>query len=197
MDLALTHSNTDYQAYTRTPSAKISVSGKFTVQSQAEGLYALAAIHFLRTVSKMHFGETDPKAGLPPPVLMLSGYGNYMFNKLACILTNHSWTFDESMDLVNINVGASPLSSILSTGVGALVGASGVGNLVGGLAGSIAGGAINNLLGLTGGGVNLPAMFTISLDLTVVQTPNRMRNVFNFNNFASGQLMSGTNTGWI
>src|ERR1035437_7196632 len=69
MDIALTHSNTDYQAYTRTPSTKISLNGKFTVQSQKEGLYALAAIHFLRTASKSHFGEKDPVADLLLQVL--------------------------------------------------------------------------------------------------------------------------------
>ena len=44
MDLQLVHSNTDYPAYTRTPSVTISVSGKFTVQNQAEGAYALACL---------------------------------------------------------------------------------------------------------------------------------------------------------
>lgn len=197
MDLALLHTNTDYQAYTRTPSVKINLTGKFTVQSQREGLYALAAIHFLRTASKMHFGEKDQKAGLPPPVLVLSGYGNYMFNNLRCILTSHSWTFDENMDTVSINVNASPLSSVLNMGVGALVGSTGLGGVLGGLAGSVAGNAINSLLGIQGGVVRLPAMFSITVDLMVVQTPSRMRQVFNFNDFASGALMTGSNSGWI
>jgi len=105
-DLALTHTNSDFLAYTRTPSVNISISGKFTVQTQAEGIYALACIHFLRTVSKMYFGETDAaagKAGLPPPILLLNGYGTYMFNNLRVVLKSHTYTYNEQMDTVLVS----------------------------------------------------------------------------------------------
>jgi len=102
MDLQLVHSNTDYAAYTRTPSVNITINGKFTVQNQTEGLYALACLHFLRTVSKSYFGRADAaksdRAGLPPPILLLDGYGDYIFNKLRVVLKSHSWTFDDSAD---------------------------------------------------------------------------------------------------
>lgn len=104
-DLQLVHSNTDYAAYVRTPSVTISITGKFTVQNQAEGIYSLACIHFLRTVSKSYFGEKDSSAGLPPPVLVLNGYGNYIFNNLAVILKSHNWSFDDSADGVDIVFG--------------------------------------------------------------------------------------------
>ena len=154
MDLQLVHSNTDYAAYTRTPSVSLSVSGKFTVQNSREGEYVLACLHFLRTVSKSFFGQTDPeRAGLPPPVLVFSGYGNCMFNKLNVILKSHSYTFDDSVDMVKVNVSS--------------------------------------------GTAKLPAMFTVQCDLTVVQTPARMREQFNFKKFASGELLSSTAGGWI
>lgn len=151
MDLQLVHSNTDYTAYTRTPSVTLSVSGKFTVQNRREGEYALACLHFLRTVSKSYFGESDPQAGLPPPVLVFSGYGTYMFNKLNVILKSHSYTFDDSVDMVKVSTN--------------------------------------------GGTAKLPAMFTVQCELTVVQTPQRMREQFNFKKFASGELLSSG--GWI
>lgn len=106
-DLQLVHSNTDYPAYTRTPTCTLSVSGKFTVQNQQEGLYALAVLHYLRTVSKSYFGETDAnngKAGLPPPVLLFSAYGQYVFNRLRVVLKSHSYTFEDSMDTIMISV---------------------------------------------------------------------------------------------
>lgn len=154
-ELQLVHSNTDYAAYVRTPSVTISISGKFTVQNQAEGIYSLACIHFLRTVSKSYFGAKDAaNAGLPPPVLVLNGYGNYIFNNLAVILKSHSWTFDDSADGIDIVFG-------------------------------------NNR-------ARLPALFTISCELQVIQTPQRMRNTFTFGDFASGQLMNASSTpGWI
>jgi hypothetical protein len=146
-DLQLVHSNTDYPAYTRTPSVTITVTGKFTVQNQREGRYAMAAIHFLRTASKSYFGELDAKkAGLPPPVLVFSGYGPYLFSNVRVILKSHSWAFDENMDTVSVAI-----------------------------------------LGKT---VRLPAMFSLQVELQVVQTPNRMLTKFSFDAFARGDLLS-------
>jgi hypothetical protein len=155
-DLQLVHSDSDYPAYTRTPTCTLSVTGKFTVQNQTEGQYALAVIHFLRSVSKSYFGEIDAasgKAGLPPPVLLFSAYGAYVFNRLRVVLKSHSWTFDENMDTINISVGQ----------IGANPAAM----------------------------VRLPALFSITTELMVVQTPQRMRKKFSFDLFKSGELMGG------
>lgn len=105
--MQMTHSNTDYHSYTNTPNVTISLTGKFTVQNAREGRYALAALHFLRTASKMYFGEKDVatgRAGLPPPVLLLEGYGTYMFNNIKVILRGHNYSFDENVDTVAVAV---------------------------------------------------------------------------------------------
>lgn len=96
------HSNFDFNSYTRTPHPEISISAKFAIQNEWEGRYVLAVLHFLRVVSKMHFGELDQSAGLPPPILHLTGYGTYMFHDLKIVVKSHSWTFDENIDHVNI-----------------------------------------------------------------------------------------------
>ena len=187
MDLQLVHSNTDYPAYTRTPSVTISVSGKFTVQNQAEGAYALACLHFLRTVSKMYFGANDTNAGLPPPVLVFSGYGNYMFGTgggqgLRVVLKNHNWSFDDSVDSIIVNIPATPSSQPGGIPIASLS------NYIPASLSTPANGGAGN--------ARLPSLFTVSLELMVVQTPQRMRNVFSFAKFASGALMQSS-TGWI
>lgn len=102
----LTHANWDMNSYTRTPSVTINVSGKFSVQNQFEGQYVVAVVHFLRTVSKMYFGEqAKDLAGLPPPILYFNGYGNYMFNGLKCVLKSHSFSLEDSVDYVNVRIG--------------------------------------------------------------------------------------------
>ena len=111
----LVHTNFDILSYEKTPSATIGLAGKFTVQNQREGQYVMAVIHFLRVVTKMHFGDQDSAqnnatanagkgslAGLPPPVLRLRGYGNFMFNDLRCVVRGYSFNFDEQMDLVPV-----------------------------------------------------------------------------------------------
>lgn len=104
-NMSLIHTNGDIQSYSNTPSVTISVTGAFTVQNQREGRYLLACLHLLRTVSKMYFGEKDKKngkAGMPPPIMVFTGYGNYMFNDLPVIVRGHSYTLDDSADTVVI-----------------------------------------------------------------------------------------------
>lgn len=103
-EMSFTHSNQDFYGYNKTPNKKISISGPFTVQNIDQGRYAIAAIHFLRTVEKMHFGLQDPWHGLPPPVLLLSGYGNYMFNDIRVIVTGWSLNLDASADYIRIPI---------------------------------------------------------------------------------------------
>lgn len=105
-NMQMTHSNTNYFYYSRTPNAQITLAGKFTVQNQTEGQYAIAAIQFLRSVSKMNFGEKDSNAGLPPPILTLTGYGAYMFNQTRVFVKTHSYNYDENMDTVKVNLSS-------------------------------------------------------------------------------------------
>jgi hypothetical protein len=115
----LVHTNGDIAYYSRTPSVTLEVSADFTVQNQREGRYALAALHFLRTVSKMYFGDTDSQigvAGLPPPVLIFTGYGTYIFNNLPVILKSHNYSFDKTANMVSFSTdsGVMNLPSMFS-----------------------------------------------------------------------------------
>ena len=73
----------------------------------------LACIHFLRVVSKMYFGKAsfaepgsgEPSlAGMPPPVLIFSGYGSYMFNDLPVIVKDHSYAFKPDVSYIDFEV---------------------------------------------------------------------------------------------
>jgi hypothetical protein len=46
----------------------------------------------------------DGRAGLPPPVLLFSGYGDMMFNDVRVVVRSHSWSYDENADLVRIDL---------------------------------------------------------------------------------------------
>lgn len=104
-NMQMTHSNTNYYYYSRTPNAQITITGKFTVQNQTEGAYAIASLQFLRGVSKMNFGQEDANAGLPPPILTLNGYGDYMFKNVRVFVKTHNYSYDENMDTVKVNLG--------------------------------------------------------------------------------------------
>ena len=97
------HSNQDFKAYSHTPSQSFTISGLFTAQNPQEARYMLACIHFLRTVTKMRYGESK-NLGLPPPVLLLSGYGKYIFNDLPVIVENYSLDYQSNSDMVPVSV---------------------------------------------------------------------------------------------
>lgn len=102
--MAPTHANQDYHIYNNTPAVQFQISGQFTAQNEREAEYLFACMHFFRTVVKMRFGENDPNRGLPPPVLLLSGYGELMFNDLPVVVTSFSMDMPNNVNYVKIDI---------------------------------------------------------------------------------------------
>lgn len=101
---SLTHSLQDYYYFRTITSTEINISGKFTAQNNYEGRYLLAVLHFLRSYSKIYFGtsENENRRGLPPPVLLLDGYGSYIFNSLPIIILDWNFEFPSEVDYVKV-----------------------------------------------------------------------------------------------
>lgn len=167
--MELTHSNQDIYAYHRTPSLKLSVEGEFSVQNQTEGLYAMAAIHFLRVVTKMNFGDSDPKKGTPPPVLLFDAYGPYMFNQLPVIVNSFSISLPKDVDYVPVDLTGNKLPST-TTGKWANLTTEYFANQS------------------SDSTVWLPAVFNITVGLIVQNSPTRLRS-FNLDKFRNGSLV--------
>jgi hypothetical protein len=193
----MVHTNQEFYAYTRTNALKMNVSGQFTVQNQTEGVYSLACIHFLRTVTKMYFGQ-GARVGTPPPVLLFDAYGTYMFNQLPVIVTNFSVGLPNDVDYVAVdlaNVGMpntsgatgnfyKDLSSLVSRNP-ELSAASKAQNLMYNTTA-----LQRKSLTSSAGYVWLPAVFTIEVSITVQNTPSRLRQ-FNLDQFRTGALLKG------
>jgi hypothetical protein len=122
---SLTHSNQDFHTYKSTPSTSLRVSGEFTIQNKREAHYMIAVIHFLRVVSKMYFGLPTPgyPTGMPPPILIFSGYGNFMFNDLPVIIKEHGFSLGKDVDYLDIDVagGRVRLPAILTISISLIV----------------------------------------------------------------------------
>lgn len=174
----MVHTNQEFYAYKKTPAVRLTCAGDFTVQNQAEGLYALACIHFLRTVTKMYFGAS-PNAGTPPPILLFDAFGMYMFNALPVIVTQFQANMPKDIDYVPIKISniGKPLNVLQYSY------------------------QMSSLAGMFQRPYNpkeqviwLPAIFTISVSMTVQNTPNKLRS-FNLEEFRSGDLLKGG--GWL
>jgi hypothetical protein len=100
--LTPTHSNTDYQVFTNAVALQMQITAVFSAQNKQEAEYMLACLHFFRSITKMRFGENDPLAGLPPPVVLLSGYGQYMFNDLPVIINTFTMDLPNNVDYIQV-----------------------------------------------------------------------------------------------
>lgn len=99
-----THGIQDYKVYQNTPSQSFSISSSVSAQSLSEAKYSAATLHFLRLVTKSRFGKSS-SAGLPPPMLILTGYGDFMFDNLPVIVDSYSYQLPDNVDYVNLQLG--------------------------------------------------------------------------------------------
>jgi hypothetical protein len=104
---ALTHSNYKGYFYKSSYASEVQMHATFTAQDSTEADYLLAVIHFFRSVTKMFYGQ-DPQRGAPPPLVYLSGLGQYQFAAHPCAVTSFSYSLPDNIDYirarsVNIN----------------------------------------------------------------------------------------------
>jgi hypothetical protein len=83
------------------------------------------------------FSGLDPKAGNPPPIVKLNGYGNYMFKNIPVVVTSFATTMPNDCDYISVPVVGSAAGEIqgLADSVGGL--ADTAGGLAGGLGSSL------------------------------------------------------------
>lgn len=101
------HTNYPFHIYESSGVQEIVITSDFTVENAEEGQYWVAAMHYLRSVTKMFYGNGD-NAGSPPPLVKLNGYGDYVFNNVPCVVTN--FTIDLPADVDYIAV---PMSNLV------------------------------------------------------------------------------------
>jgi hypothetical protein len=95
----LTHSNYTNYFYQSSSVGQVRITGTFTAQDTVEAQYLLAVIHFFRSASKMFYGQ-DAQRGSPPPLLFVSGLGEYQFNNHPCVLTNFEYSLPADVDYI-------------------------------------------------------------------------------------------------
>ena len=95
----LVHSNYKGYFYRNSAVDAVSITGKFTAQDTFEANYMLAVIHFFRSVTKMFYGQ-DWQRGAPPPLVFLSGLGEYQFNNHPCVVNSFNYSLPNDVDYI-------------------------------------------------------------------------------------------------
>ncbi len=111
------HSNYPYFAYQNSDPKAMVISGHFLIENSLEGLYWIAAVQYLRSVTKMAYGNTSNQ-GSPPPVVKLTGYGDYVLPNVPVVITNFTVNLEPDVDYMKVDVGPKgswvPISSIIA-----------------------------------------------------------------------------------
>jgi len=198
----LTHSNYRGYFYQNSYTDTVNIKGTFTAQSTEEANYLLAVIHFFRSVTKMFYGQ-DTNAGAPPPIVFLSGYGNFQFNNHPLLVTQFNYTLPADVDYIRarsssqLNVNLNSLRAVQSTTTAANPISASLSRLAAAFTtkGALNPAASPNTLGSTTTGTAtptyVPTKIDINLTLLPVQSRAQVSQQFSFGKFANGDLLRG------
>ena len=199
----LTHSNYRGFFYQGSSVDDITIKGTFTAQDTAEAAYLLAVIHFFRSVTKMFYGQ-DPQRGTPPPLVYLSGFGQYQFENHPCVVANFGYTLPQDVDYIRAigfnNYGVNMdnrRNQVSGPGLGGTLG-----NFIkqklgfnglspGGESRTPAPAQTNQNVNNTVNSTYVPTKMEISVTLHPIQTRNQVSKQFSLQSFANGDLIKG------
>ncbi len=125
-EIPVTHQNYQFQAYQSSRVSDIQITGEFNVEDAVQAKYWIAAVHFLRSVTKMFTGDSA-YAGNPPPLLNFSAYGDHVFRNVPVVVKSFSLTLPKDVQYISTNVstfGAGSLGALGQT-AGQLAGVAG------------------------------------------------------------------------
>jgi len=191
----LTHSNYRGYFYQNSYVDAINMTATFTAQSTSDAAYVLAVIHFFRSVTKMFYGQ-DAKRGSPPPLVFLSGLGDYQFNNHPCLVQQFNYTLPPDVDYIssgtpnNLGLNLQPLQNLYSTTLNA------VAPTVTRLANAFLPPGAQNALpsplqSLLSNPTYVPTKMDMTITLLPVQSRQQVSQQFSLKNFANGQLLKG------
>jgi uncharacterized protein YjbJ (UPF0337 family) len=194
----LTHSNYRGYFYQNSYIDGINIKAVFTAQDTAEADYLLAVIHFFRSVTKMFYGQ-DAERGTPPPLVFLSGLGDFQFNQHPCVVSQFNYNLPADVNYIRAqsvpNNGTNQLAARnRQTTLGNPV--SNAIQRLASLGQGIRPGALTAPFAPQGSlGANnptyVPTKMDISLTLLPIQSRQQVSQQFSLRGFANGNLLKG------
>jgi hypothetical protein len=191
----LTHSNYRGYFYQNSYTDAVNLTATFTAQSTADAAYVLAVIHFFRSVTKMFYGQ-DAQRGSPPPLVFLSGLGDYQFNNHPCVVTSFGYNLPADVDYIssgssnNLGLNLQPLQNLYSTTLNAV--APTATRLATAFLPPGAQNAIPApLQSLLNNPTYVPTKIDLQISLLPVQSRSQVSKQFSLKGFANGQLLKG------
>lgn len=188
----IAHTNYKQYFYKNSSVDDIQIIADFTAQDTTEALYVLSVIHFFKSVTKMFYGQDEnPRAGTPPPLCYLFGYGQYQFSDHPILITSFQYSLPNDVHYIR----AGSTTQWAGQNVAAYVPKTTVGSSV-----------LDRLLGsgLTVGGISpepqfsslsnsqatyIPTKLQITLTAVPVVTRGNIADNFSVKKYATGELL--------
>ena len=98
-----THTNYQYNAYENSQVDNITITGEFYQENENDAKYWIACLHFLRSATKMFYGNSYP-LGNPPVVCRLNGYGKHVMNNIPVVITNFTTDLPVDVDYIQCTI---------------------------------------------------------------------------------------------
>lgn len=199
------HSNYGFHAFQSSDPGTISITAPMNVEDSEQAMYWIAGLHYFRAMTKM-FSGYDAKAGNPPPIVFLNGYGNYVFKNIPVVVTSFDVQLGNDCDYISCDVKGSLIGDLTSDlgALGNLAGA--VGQSISGLSSitntisQLAGDATNiaSLIGglgiggtVSAGTTHVPTKSSFTITLQPMYSRESVKN-FSLDTFVTGGYLNGT-----
>jgi len=200
----LTHNNYRGYFYKGSKVGEVVLTADFTAQDTSEANYLLAVIHFFKACTKMFYGQ-DAERGSPPPLVYLSGLGEFQFNEHACVISNFNYSLPPDVDYIRAR-------STMASSAGATQGGNGLlwqrslapsatasynlSSIWSRLTGAnLPKGAVNYPPAPPNLGLNsptyVPTKLQMSLTLLPIQSRQQVSQQFSLKEYANGNLLKG------
>ena len=200
-----THTNYTYRGFTSSDPGGINITAPMYVEDASQALYWIAVVHYLRSLTKM-FSGNDAKAGNPPPIIYLNGYGNYVFKNVPVVVESFDVALNAECDYIGVEVVGSMVSQLegIAGGIGDISDA--VGSIVSPLkpitstvsAVANTAGQVANVLGafglggtVSGGITHVPTKSTFNVALKPMYSRRSARR-FSLDRFVTGGYLDNS-----
>jgi hypothetical protein len=191
----LTHSNYRGYFYKNSYVDAITLKAQFTAQDTNDANYLLAVITFLKSVTKMFYGQ-DTQRGAPPPLVYLSGLGDYQFREHACVVSSFVYNLPDNVDYIragspnNAGLNFNNIRDRQSVATNSIFGS--INRLA---AAFLTKGAETGAVPPPTLGLNrptyVPTKMDINLTLLPIQSRQQVSTQFSVKEFANGNLIKG------
>lgn len=103
-DFHFSQSNFKYNQFDKSSPGELQISADWSVQTNREGQYFLAALRFLQAATMSEFGLSTPldRRGASPPVLRFNYLGQQMFRNVPVVVSNFTYNLDKDAGYVPV-----------------------------------------------------------------------------------------------